>query len=425
MVYPGYACGMADVKTSSGMFLPCVGRIPCFHCAAEGAVHHSDKIPMRCKRCGYGSFCDKKCLTAAWKRSHKRFCQQLENNPGQAVVLKSMYDRCGLFTNGNEWFAVPPILDPSVEKIIRAQVRRDAAKMFMLMPALYHMSKRPEGFDAPKQFTTTLQQPALFFHEHIYALIQPRDVPTIARYMAAHGLTHVFDPVAGHGAVLFMLHAFGGIPADKISGSDIQSPPLYWPVRKADALDPATLSVIDPEKTLVVLSWTDQPGDTETPPSSQAEKDKSLSEQLIPLLHAANVQHLLVLKEVPGCAISERGSCLLESHYHCVTRLPDFRINANGGDFLRDITGLQSAAFASPAGQKFLDSAGQESFIYQRRREPVPEIERRCARIITEFAAILGADAGKMLTGVGAGDLDTVGSAVAGMWAAAQGMKST
>jgi hypothetical protein len=254
-----------------------------------------------------------------------------------------------LFTpDGESWRAVPARVISGRKPYLPAILVRQALK------------KHGE----PSEISTDLAQSTTIIHEVVFGLVMPSEARQIAQYMREHNITRMFDPVAGLGALLALMHVFGGLPKDSLLGQDLRPDPhQIWPVKQGDAL--AYKNYAQPN-TLTVLAWTD----------NQHGEAVQLSERLIPIMYEQGASHLLVLSEAPGCAISEDGTIMLHKYYRCEKVVGVFKVTSGAADWMRSLGGVMNAELSAfsellvEAMATTFDGVWQATYIYTRRSEP-------------------------------------------------------
>lgn len=288
-------------------------NIPCFTCSFDGLQIDPKTKTMQCGACRYAHFCDQNCQRKSWGH-HKNFCPHMKKHQ---TSLLQIYEDSGLFTNGEKWRTITCYGSQKLAAYVRIMNRiRLAREGFLKLPK--ELKRLPPGcvhqIDVfkPERFYTNLDQRGTVFHDWIYGLVHPTGAAKLGAWLRQAGVTRLVDPLARNGALLRIMHIFGGFGEECLTGSDIGPTwPSVWDVEAKDALQRSTYPE-NIQDIAVVLSWPDPP----------MEKDP-VGPKLVKLYTEWGVRILIVLRDQLKKAVSPECDF---SAYKKVYALTEFNI---------------------------------------------------------------------------------------------------
>lgn len=261
-----------------------MNNIPCVNCSFAGREIDPEIKVKQCSACHYVCYCSLNCQKEHW-RKHKKNCQHLKEHRS---MLTKVYDDSGLFTDGNKWRTIACYGSKRLKAYKSCIARGEQLKVGVGCFA------QIEAF-APEKFYTNLDQRGIIFHDWIYGLVHPDGASELGAWLRENGIVQIIDPLARNGALLCIMHMFGGFSKDALAGSDMYpTTPNVWDVEKKDALERNTY----PEKLediAVIISWPDPP----------SEKDP-VGPKLFKLYAEWGVRTLVVLKDRFDFAMSPK-----------------------------------------------------------------------------------------------------------------------
>jgi len=327
---------------------------PCVVCAQKGGTAG---LSLVCSRCKVVCYCCSEHQREDWLR-HKKMCASLGKH---ASTLKIVFDILGLFTDGSEFFAVAMVRSGTAKEFreMGRQMKALQSAQWDQMTALIADSLASIDMTPKDLMDPPLclgQLGARYLHSKIWGLIHPVDIRRICDRARELGLKQIDFPAAGEAWLPLFFWMFGDWPLADMYCSDIDprdGAPLVK-VWRSDASD-AIRKASGPGR-LVVLSWPDQSGAPE------------ISRGIIQACRDLAVEHLLVLHEVPGCAISEEGHASLDRGFKPAAdfKILSFNITAGGLKLITKKSGI-SLDFVPPAMRGFYDTVGQFTTWYERR----------------------------------------------------------